>query len=287
MNFGYIPDYKGKSFFFDLFLKIFGYPYAARRNEARLVCNLLDLNKDECQILDIGCGDGVWTNELLKRGVNIKGLDISSEDVAMAETRAKKLGLAADYIVHDAQEIPFSDNTFTDCIAICVLEHIPDDNKVFNEVYRILKPKGCFVLSVPSNKLPFLMKILVKLPIKLKRRFASSVINNSRTEADLFRETDAKFNHYRRYDEDVLKEKARNAGFTIEEIKYNLKFFGNLINGIIHSFKSFEFTKKKEGYEFKSCILYGLTFPIFYLFHLLDNFIPVKGCTLVVKLRKI
>ncbi len=66
---------------------------------------------------------------------------------------------------------------------------------------------------------------------------------------------------------------------------YNLKFFGDMINGMIHSLKVFEFEKTGE-YKFKSTALYAASYPVFYLFYRLDDAISVGGCTLVAELRK-
>ena len=91
MAFGYIPDYKGKSFFKDAYLKIFGYPYPPRRNEAALVLKFLNPQKKE-KILDIGCGIGgtsIWLAKKLQ--CDVVGITISPVQVEMAKKAAEHL----------------------------------------------------------------------------------------------------------------------------------------------------------------------------------------------------
>ncbi len=284
MSFGYVPDFQGKSRLKNLYLRMFGYPYAPRRNEARLVFNRLRPNMGT-KVLDVGCGDGVWTNDLAQKGWEITGLDISEEDVGTARSRARQMGSNCEMVVGDAQKMPFEDKLYDQCFSICVLEHIPDDDRVFHEVSRVLKPGGTFILSVPTSRLPWPMKAAAKLPRPLKRLFASELVLRSGNSEELKENTDKRFVHWRRYDEEMLRAKAEKAGFSIEHTGYNLKFFGDMINGLIHSLKVFEFEKTGE-YKFKSAALHAAVFPLFYLFHRLDDAIPVGGCTIVAELRK-
>jgi SAM-dependent methyltransferase len=165
------------------------------------------------------------------------------------------------------------------------LEHICNDDDVFREVHRVLKPGGGFVLSVPSNRLPYPMKIIARLPKKLKHLFAPEIVVNSCNDDDLRRNFDIKFMHIRRYDKESLIMKAHEAGFNVLRIRYNLKFFGDLVNGIIHSLRTFDLDKK-NGYKLQGNILHAIFFPVFYVLHRLDDLIPVTGCTIVIKLYK-
>ena len=152
MSFGYIPDYRGKSTLKDLYLRIFGYPYPPRRNEARLVFKLLEPAKGE-RILDLGCGDGVWCNDLARKGFDVIGLDISGIDLKQARDRAERLALRTKLVHGDAQELPFADGSFNKVFSICAMEHMRDDGRVLREAFRLLRPNGTLVVSVPTSVL--------------------------------------------------------------------------------------------------------------------------------------
>ena len=51
----------------------------------------------------------------------------------------------------DARDLPFSESTFDIVICLDVLEHIIEDSTVTSEIYRVLKPGGRFLISVPED----------------------------------------------------------------------------------------------------------------------------------------
>ncbi len=52
----------------------------------------------------------------------------------------------------DVQCLTYADQSFDLCTSTEVFEHVPDDQKGFSEIYRILKPGGTFVFTVPLGK---------------------------------------------------------------------------------------------------------------------------------------
>ena len=54
-----------------------------------------------------------------------------------------------DLLCMDLQKIPFEDNTFDIVISEEVMEHIQDYNKALDEVYRVLKPGGIYIFTIP------------------------------------------------------------------------------------------------------------------------------------------
>src|SRR5690606_20172628 len=51
----------------------------------------------------------------------------------------------------DICDLPFKDNEFDVILCNHVLEHIPDDTKAMQELYRILKPNGMAILQIPQD----------------------------------------------------------------------------------------------------------------------------------------
>jgi glycosyltransferase involved in cell wall biosynthesis/SAM-dependent methyltransferase len=98
-------------------------------------------------VLDVGCGDAsnyqAW---LVKQVRDLKAIDISTIGIA----RANKMGL--DARVHDLSEkFPFESNSFDGAVCIEVLEHLYDPKFTVSEIFRVLKPGGLLVTSVPNN----------------------------------------------------------------------------------------------------------------------------------------
>lgn len=96
--------------------------------------------------LDVGCGDGrtagLWLREY---GCEYVGVDVS--DNAIAE--AQELGLDVRKI-SDASELPFPDGTFDAALSIEVFEHLFDPLATAREIFRVLKPGGVLIATLPN-----------------------------------------------------------------------------------------------------------------------------------------
>lgn len=100
------------------------------------------------RILDAGCGDGNFS-VLLKEACKaneVYGIEISEKGVEMA----KNNGVIAYKLDMDEEYFPFEDNYFSAVFAGEVIEHLFDPDHFLDEVHRVLKPKGIFVLSTPN-----------------------------------------------------------------------------------------------------------------------------------------
>jgi len=94
-------------------------------------------------ILDLGCGDGVVTNEFVKKGLDVTGVDFSIAALSFVE--GKRLIAAVD-------NIPFPDRYFDLVICAETLEHLPDGiyENTLREIERVAK--HYVIISTPNNE---------------------------------------------------------------------------------------------------------------------------------------
>ena len=100
--------------------------------------------------IDIGCGPGMLAAELAQRSeFKIIGLDIDPDQKPLFEKRIKEAGLdeRVSFVLGDAQELPFPDNSADAIVSRGTLTFIPDIGKCLKEVDRVLKPGGVAFLG--------------------------------------------------------------------------------------------------------------------------------------------
>lgn len=93
-------------------------------------------------ILDVGCGTGISTRQILRDGAKIIGID---KDPKMVE-EAKKVSSDIEYIVALANSLPFTDESFDAVTSISAFHWFTDDVSV-EEIKRILKPNGIYFIA--------------------------------------------------------------------------------------------------------------------------------------------
>jgi arsenite methyltransferase len=108
-------------------------------------------------VLDIGSGGGIDCFEALRRvGASGKviGIDMTEEMLSIARSHAPRvaqnLGVPASCIEFkkgEAEALPLPDQSVDLVISNCVINLSPDKQKVFSEIYRVLKPGGRFTIS--------------------------------------------------------------------------------------------------------------------------------------------
>jgi SAM-dependent methyltransferase len=101
------------------------------------------------QLLENGCGVGMYVEHLAPFGGRICGLEYDFE-------RCAEAGLRNPGILNAAGEhLPYPDATFDLILSHEVLEHVADDRLAAQEMVRVLKPGGRAVIFVPNRGYPF------------------------------------------------------------------------------------------------------------------------------------
>lgn len=103
------------------------------------------------EILELGCGPGLYTERLAAQGHKVTGLDISERSLQTARERAQEKGLDLTYHQGNYLEADLGKEVF-DVVFIVYIDFgvlAPDDQKVLLEkIYRALKPGGIFLFDV-------------------------------------------------------------------------------------------------------------------------------------------
>jgi ubiquinone/menaquinone biosynthesis C-methylase UbiE len=99
---------------------------------------------------DLGCGPGYLTIELARwsPGLHVTGIDLSDAMLAQAITNARLAGLAhrTDFRTADAAALPFPGATLDLVVSTLSLHHWEDAVPIFDEIARVLRPGGAFLL---------------------------------------------------------------------------------------------------------------------------------------------
>jgi ubiquinone/menaquinone biosynthesis C-methylase UbiE len=98
---------------------------------------------DEGRCLEIGIGTGRIALPLMERGVDLVGIDISSEMLRKLVAKAGQMKIA----LADATRLPFGDATFSSAIASHVLHLVPDWRAALGELVRVVAPGGVLLIS--------------------------------------------------------------------------------------------------------------------------------------------
>jgi len=101
-------------------------------------------------ILEGGAGLGQWVIYLSNIGYKIVGIEIVPECVQRFKKKYPELKM----YVGNVLELNYPDNTFDGYLSLGVIEHfIEGPDRVLKEAYRVLKPDGVFIVSVPAYNL--------------------------------------------------------------------------------------------------------------------------------------
>jgi SAM-dependent methyltransferase len=145
------------------------------------------VGKERPDVLDLGCGTGVVLRELASWAHPV-GLDMSEKALGYCQTRELR-----ELVKGDGERLPFAGNSFDAIVGLDIFEHIKDDVAAFQETYRVLRPGGVVVLSVPAFRA-------------------------------LWGPHDVALHHHRRYRASEVRKRLREAGFDPIRVGYSVFF---------------------------------------------------------------
>ncbi len=111
----------------------------------------------------------------------------------------------------DICNLPFEDNQYDIILCNHVLEHIPNDTKAMQELYRVLKPGGMAILQIPQD-------------LSRATTFSDDTITDQKERAKIF----GQYDHVRIYGRDYF-DKLRTIGFKVVEVDYTSKITDEVV----------------------------------------------------------
>lgn len=122
----------------------------AKRVEKTLADFLGNRDQSKLKVLDVGGSSGIIANELSKKFKSVTVMDIDKGALKFAKQTFKRKNLYFRF--GDAMNLPLKNNSFDIVVCTHVYEHVPYPKKLFQEIYRVLKPGGVCYLAA-QNKL--------------------------------------------------------------------------------------------------------------------------------------
>jgi ubiquinone/menaquinone biosynthesis C-methylase UbiE len=115
----------------------------ARRQYAPWMADQLDYaNARGLSVLDVGCGQGIDVCEFALASAQVTGIDLTPRHVELARQHAADVGVKAEILQGDAEQLPFADASFDRAASNGVLHHTPDIDAALREIRRVLRPGG-------------------------------------------------------------------------------------------------------------------------------------------------
>ncbi len=177
---------------------------------------------DKEELLDIGCGTGLFAGRYFQSGGTVTGIDISSGMIRRAVANHPY----AFFVIGNAEHLPFSDESFGAVASLLAFSYLQDPDTMLADVYRVLRPGGSVALctlgkSFLTSGVPAVYRVGEQLKLK-------------RVGVGRFNE------HY--YTEDELKELFKKTGFRSIKTKKCSFAHLNLVDPI------FSFARKVEPF---------------------------------------
>ena len=94
------------------------------------------------RVLEVGCGMGLHSLELARRGAQVHAVDLTDGAVEATRARMKEFGLDAEIQCADAESLPYDSHAFDFVWSWGVIHHSAHTARIVREIARVLKPQG-------------------------------------------------------------------------------------------------------------------------------------------------
>lgn len=105
------------------------------------------------RMVDVGCGGGILTEGLAKKGVDMLGIDLSEELIDIADLHGLESGVSASYKKISAEALAEAEPaSFDHVVCMEMLEHVPEPGSVIAACAAMVKPGGYVFFSTLNRK---------------------------------------------------------------------------------------------------------------------------------------
>ena len=123
-----------------------------KRYECELLLEFLQPHPGET-ILDVGCGTGVFSLDILSSGPRIVGLEISQPMLMRARQKAQ--GYPFLPVIGNMMFLPFADGVFSKTVSVTALEFVQDAAAAIGELFRVTQKGGTIVVTTLNSLSPW------------------------------------------------------------------------------------------------------------------------------------
>jgi 2-polyprenyl-6-hydroxyphenyl methylase / 3-demethylubiquinone-9 3-methyltransferase len=113
-------------------------------------------------LVDIGCGGGLFAEEVARMGARVIGVDPSRSSLETAHAHAVAAGLGVEYRTGTGERLPLDDGSVDIACCLDVLEHVDDIDAVISDTARVLKTGGLYVFE-SINRTRMSRFVMIKL----------------------------------------------------------------------------------------------------------------------------
>jgi len=118
-----------------------------KEEQCRKYCRALqNVDVKDMVVLDLGCGSGLFFNEVASKTETVIGVDVSLKLLQKAKEKASICGNVS-VLQADADHLPFRDESFDGAFAYTVLQNLPRPKETLKELGRVSKCKGKIVVT--------------------------------------------------------------------------------------------------------------------------------------------
>ncbi|MBI4357019.1 MAG: bifunctional 2-polyprenyl-6-hydroxyphenol methylase/3-demethylubiquinol 3-O-methyltransferase UbiG [Gammaproteobacteria bacterium] len=114
------------------------------------------------KFLDVGCGGGILSEGLAKKGAQVTGIDIGEDVLSVARKHAEDSDLAISYALKTIEELAMDAPGSFDGVACCeLLEHVPNPRSIVEACAQVVAPGGHVFFSTVNRTLKaYVMAVL-------------------------------------------------------------------------------------------------------------------------------
>jgi SAM-dependent methyltransferase len=115
---------------------------------AESLCKAAHLRAGE-RVLDVACGSGTAALVAARRYCDVTGIDYVESLIERARLRADAEAMEVEFVVGDAQRLPFPDASFDAVLSVYGVQFAPDQERAARELLRVCRPGGRIALASP------------------------------------------------------------------------------------------------------------------------------------------